>query len=133
MTDVGEQHGRAVEVARVTHPRFEHRPAELGLELRRRAVRDHGAGIDHDDLVSEVLGLVHVLGREQHGCAAGDQFLDERPDIVARAWVQTRRRLVEEQDGRPGNQARTDIQTPTHPARVGLDQPVTSVDEIEAL
>ena len=69
------------------------------------------AGIDHDDLVSQVFGLFHVLGREQHGRAAGDQFLDEAPRRRCGARIQTRRRLVEEQDRRAGNQARTDIQT----------------------
>jgi hypothetical protein len=43
------------------------------------------------------------------------------------------RRLVEEQDSRTGDQARADVQAPPHPARVGLDQPVASVREVEPL
>ncbi|MGD1059296.1 MAG: recombinase family protein, partial [Solirubrobacteraceae bacterium] len=47
----------------------------------------------------EVLGLLHVLRRQQHGCAVGDEVLDEAPDVVAGTGVQAGGRLVEDAKG----------------------------------
>ena len=84
--------------------------------------RDDPAGVHHDDLMRKVLGLLHVLGRQQHGRAIGDEILDEAPHAVAGARIQTRGRLVQEQDPRTTDQAGPDVKAPAHPAGVGLDE-----------
>ena len=81
----------------------------------------------------EVLGLLHVLGRQQHGRAAGDELLDEAPDIVAGTGVEAGGRLVEEQHPRAANQAGADVEAAAHPARVGLDELIGRVGQREAL
>ena len=79
------------------------------------------------------LGLIHVLGRQQDRRAGVDQFLDEAPDVVACTRIKPRRRLVEEQHGRTGDQARTDVKAPPHPAGVRPDQPVGGLGQGKAL
>ena len=79
VTDVREQRCGAIEVDRIGDARLERRAAELGLQLRRGSLGDYAAGIDDDDLVSQVLRLFHVLGGEQHGRAVVDEFLYESP------------------------------------------------------
>ena len=81
----------------------------------------------------EVLGLLHVLGRQQYGRAAGDELLDEAPDIVAGTGVQAGGRLVEEQHPRTANQAGADVEAAAHPARVGLDELIGRIGQREAL
>ena len=80
----------------------------------------------------EVLGLLHVLRREQHGRAAGDEILDEAPDIVAGPGVQAGGRLVEEQHPRAADQAGADVEAAAHAARVGLHELIGRVGEREA-
>ena len=92
--------------------------AELVLELRRRALGDHAAVVDDRDPVGELVGLLEVLGGQQHG----RPFVGERPHgaphLVAPARVQARRRLVEEQDRGGEDKARGEVQPAPHPARV---------------
>ncbi len=45
-----------------------------------------------------MLRLLHVLGGEQHGRVAGDELLNELPELVTRSGVKCRRRLVEKKD-----------------------------------
>ena len=58
--------------------------ADAGLELVGRALGDHRAVVDHDDLVGEAIGLVEVLGRQQHGRALLDAALDRLPQAEPR-------------------------------------------------
>ena len=58
-------------------------PPICALELVRRALGDHAAVVDHDDLVGEPVGLVEVLGRQQHGGALRDAALDRLPQAQA--------------------------------------------------
>ena len=43
------------------------------------------------------LGLVHVVGRDQHGEAVGRERMDLVPELAARLGVDARGRLVEQQ------------------------------------
>jgi len=131
--DLGHQRSGPVEVVRAGDAGFQHITAEPVLELGGGALRDHAACVDHDDPVCKALCLLHVLRREQHGRAGGDEVFDEPPDVVARAWVKAGGRLIEEQDPWAADQARAHVKAPAHPARVGLDELFGGIGEREAL
>ena len=57
---------------------------------------DDPARVDDRDVVGELLGLVHVVGREDHGDAVGAQVADQVPGGVAGLRVEARGRLVQE-------------------------------------
>ena len=133
LAELRDQRRRPIEVARARHPRLEHIAAQLVLELGGGALCDDHAGVHHDDPVREVLRLLHVLGRQQHRRAAGDEILDEAPHVVAGAGIQARGRLVQEQDPRAADQAGPDVKAAAHPARVGLDELLGGVGERETL
>ena len=85
------------------------RPADLGLQLGRRALRDDLARVDDPDAVRENVGLFEVLGRQEHGHARlaphQGHFV---PDVGSALRVQARRRLVEEEDPRAVDEGERD-------------------------
>ena len=107
--------------------------AELVLELVGAALGDDVAAVDHGDAVGEAVGLVQVLGGEQHRGAVGDPAFDRLPEGDAAARVEPGGRLVEEEDRRPRDEGRGEVEAAAHPARVGADQAVGGVAEVEAL
>ena len=107
--------------------------ADAVLQLVGRAVGDDGAAVDDRDAVGEPLGLVEVLGRQQDGRALRDEVLDRLPQADAAARVQARRRLVEEQDRRVGDQRGREVEAAAHAAGVGLGDALGGVGEVEAL
>src|SRR5690606_32086936 len=62
--------------------------ADLRLQLVGRALGDGRAGVDHHDVVGELLGLFEVLRGEQQGGAAADEIGDDAPQFVAAARVE---------------------------------------------
>ena len=64
---------------------------------------------------------------------AGDPALDRLPEPDAAARVEPGRRLVEEEDRRAGDQRRGEVEAAAHAARVGADQAVGGVAEVEVL
>jgi hypothetical protein len=71
------------------------------------------------DPVGELLGLVEVLGREQHGGALLGEALDGLPDLEPSLGVEPGGGLVEEDDLRAPDEAHRDVEPATHAARVG--------------
>ena len=57
--------------------------------------------------------------------------LDRVPELDAAADVEPGRRLVEEQDRRPGDQRGGKVEPAAHPARVRADEPIAGVGEVE--
>ena len=107
--------------------------ADHRLQLRGRAVRDGAAVVEHDDVVGERVGLLEVLRRQQHRRPARDELADHVPELAPRARVEAGRRLVEEEHGRVGDEARGEVEPPPHAARVLLHEPVAGVGDAEAL
>ena len=62
------------------------------------------------DAVGQRLGLVQVVGGEQHRGAELAQRPDQRPELAARLGVEAGRRLVEEQQRRPADDAQRDVE-----------------------
>ena len=64
-----------------------------------RVEGDHLAPVDERHPVA-VLGLVHEVGGDHHGHAAGHDRVDEPPELAPRQRIDARGRLVEEQHRR---------------------------------
>jgi hypothetical protein len=103
------------------------------LELARGSLGDHLAAVDDGDALGELVGLVEVLGAEQHRGALADERPDDVPDLVARARVEPGRGLVEEHQLRRDDDAGGDVEPPAHSAREVLDQTGAGVAEPERL
>src|SRR2546430_9403530 len=69
------------------------------LQLDGGALGDDSPAVDHDDVVREAVGLLEVLGGQQHRRAVTDELLDERPKVASAARVETGGGLVEEHTG----------------------------------
>ena len=108
-----------------------HVTTDPGLQLRRRPERDDLALVDDGDAIAE-LGLVHVVrGHEDGDVLARAHRVQVVPDLVARLWIETERRLVEEQHLRVVQDAARDLQPPPHPAGVGEHRGVGAVGQLD--
>ena len=112
---------------------LERRAADRGLQLVGRALRDLAAAVDDRDPVGELIGLVEVLRGQQDRAAVGDQVPDRVPHLAAGARVQAGGRLVEEDQRRPRDQARREVQPAPHAARELRQRPVGGLLEPELL
>src|SRR5690606_41919075 len=117
---VGDDLRDGAGVGRVDRPDLQHLAADLRLQDGGRAVRDALPPVDDDDVVGELVGLLQVLRGEQHGDAVVGQAAHDVPQAVAAARVEAGGRLVQEEDLRTPDQARREVETAAHPARVGL-------------
>src|SRR5262249_19400085 len=59
--------------------------------------------------------------------------LDRIPELDPAPDVEARRRLVEEQHGRPGDERSGEVEPPAHPARVRADEAAARVREVEGV
>ncbi len=130
---VTHQRGRLVEVRGGGEGDHDAGPACLVLELRGGARGDDLALVDHHDLVGQVVGLLQVLGGQDQGGALVHQLAEHRPQPRPALRVQPGRRLVEEQDGRRGQQADRQVEPAAHAPRIGLGHPVGGMGEVEAV
>ena len=105
----------------------------LCLELIRGSACDDLPPVDDGDRVRELVRLVQVLRGQQHGRPLCHEALNDLPEPQATARVQTRRRLVEEDDRGSSDQGPCEVQTPAHATGVGLGGPVRRIDEVELL
>jgi hypothetical protein len=108
---------------RVTQPHLQRARSDRGLELAGGALSDEVAVVDDGDPVGELVGLVQVLGGQQHRGPAGGQRPDDLPDLAAATRVQPGGRLVQEQQLGGDDDAGGDVQPPSHAPGVGLDLP----------
>ena len=91
-------------------------------------------GLVHDDQpVAQLLGLVHVVGRQDERHAALLQSIEPIPEQVARLRVEARRRLVEQQERGLVDQRAGDGQASLHPARQRLDLVVRALGQLGEL
>ena len=97
----GELGGKPVEVVAGDVPGRQRR---LRDHLLDRAVRQQIAIGDIGDLVT-ALGLVHVMGGDQHGQPVGGERVDLVPEIAPRLGIDAGGRLVEQQQLRARQRA----------------------------
>ena len=86
-------------------------------ERLRRALGDDPSGGDHGDPVGQVLGLVHVVSREEDRLAERAQALDHVPGGAPGRRVEAGRRLVEEDELRVADQGEGHVEPSALPAR----------------
>ena len=109
-------------------------PRRVALDqLARRALGDDLRLVHDDEPVAELLGLVHVVRREDEGHAALLEPVQPVPEEVARLRVEARRRLVEEQQVRLVDQRPRDRQAPLHAARQRLHLVLRALGELDEL
>ena len=106
---------------------------DLRLELVGGAAGDDLAVVDDGDRVGELVGLLEVLGREQERRALADEAADDVPHAEPAARVEAGRRLVQEQEPRPPDEGAAEVEPAAHAARVGLDDAVAGVGQVELL
>ena len=75
-----------------------------GDQLGRRALVEHPAVAHRHDPVAERLGLVELVGDQQHRRAGVAQLGDRRPDLAASGRVEALGELVEDHQPRPVEQ-----------------------------
>ena len=91
------------------------------MSWRGRALGDDLRLVHDDEPVAQLLGLVHVVGRQDERHAPLLEPVEPVPEQVAGLRVEAGRRLVEEQDRRLVDERPGDRQAPLHPARQRLD------------
>ncbi len=107
--------------------------ADAGLEGGGGALGDDPAVVDDGDGVGQLVGLLQVLGGEQHGGAGGDQFPYALPGVGAAARVEAGGGFVQDDHGRAGDQRPGEVEAAPHPAGVGAAGPVGRLRQAEAV
>ena len=120
-----------LEVVAVLHPDLDDVAAGAGLQLGRRAGGDRPAVVDDDHVVGQLVGLLEVLRGQQHVGASGHQRSNRFPQIDAGAWIQTGRRLVQQQQAGRTDQAGAEVELAAHAARVALHRPVGVLGQVD--
>ena len=93
----------------------------LGLEVVGGVGGDDAALVDDDDAVAQGVGLVEVVGGEEHrGSALGAHVGDVPPQVGPGLRIEAGGGLVEEDQRRVVDEAHGDVETPLLPARQRL-------------
>src|SRR5215472_17929537 len=126
---IAQNPGRPVEVGVPGHRDLDPVTADHALQVVRRALGDHPAGIHDGDSVRELISLLEILSREQHGGARFGKGRDDVPHLAPAAGIEPRRRLVKEEDGRQDDEGRGQVQPAAHTSRIGPGDAIRSVPE----
>ena len=94
------------------------------LELAEGAGGDGPAVVDDDDVIGQLVGLVQVVGGEQHVGPRADQGPDRLPDLAPPGRIEAGGRLVQEEQARGADQAGAEVEAAALTARVGAGPPV---------
>jgi len=97
-------------------------------------VESEDVPVVHDgDPVAELVGFFHVVGREQDRLAGGVELTQDVPEREPALRIESRGRLVEEQDRGAVQDGAGDHESLRHPARERQDRRLRPVDEPELL
>src|SRR4051794_11026197 len=103
--------------------------AERRLELGGRAAGAQSPAVHERDPLAELVGLVHVVRREQDRHAALlAQSRDEIPHGAARDRVEADRRLVEDQHARPVDERLRELEPADHAAGVRRHEAIRGLE-----
>jgi hypothetical protein len=80
---VGQRGYGVGDVGRVGETDDEYVAADGRFELCSGSVGSDPSVVDHCDLLREPIGLLEILGGEQHGGALEPQFLDDAPELLS--------------------------------------------------
>ena len=129
----GEHRLRPVPLPRAGQFHLQDLAADPVLELVPGSLRDHLPPVDDGDPVGQLIGFLQVLRGQQQRRPPALQLAHDGPDLVAAARVQARGRLVEEQHPRAGQQARGDVESAAHAARIGPGRPARRLHQVKPL
>ena len=106
--------------------------AGRALHLTERARQDEAAAVDDGDRVTELLDLVHLVGREDDRSASGVQLKERLFQEVRIDRIETREGLIEEEDLRVMKDRGDDLDLLLVALRELLGPPVGGVGDPEA-
>ena len=89
--------------------------ADPCLQLSGASIDDDATVVDDRDAIAEPVGLFHVMGGEQHRRAVLADALELSPKRDAALWVESFRRLVEDQHLWSMDERAREVETPAHP------------------
>src|SRR5215212_10937746 len=134
LPEAPEDAGYGVAFRALGRRRFDAGASDLGLQGLRSVFGYDLAPVDDPDPVGQHVGLLEVLGRQEHGDAIlTRQPADLGPERAAALRVEARGGLVEEEYSRTVHQREGEVQTALHPARVAAHLPVGGLLEPDAL
>lgn len=116
---------------RFGHLHVDDRAAEPVLQLVARSLADEPALVDDVDAVGELVGLVQILRGQEHRGPGTDQGADQVPHLQAAARIDAGGRLVQKQHLGPSHQRRGQVEAPLHAARIGSDQALDRVADVD--
>ncbi len=128
-----EHLGRPAHGGGIDRVQLDHVGADPRLELVRRALGDDAAAVDDDDGGGEVVGLIEILRRQHDVGPPPAHVVDGVPHLVAAPRVEAGRRLVEQQQPGRADEARPEVEPPSHPAGIGPDLAVGGLHQIHLL
>ena len=102
-------------------------------QLSRRSLGDDLPLVHDDEAVAELLGLLHVVRRQEQCHALALEPVEPVPDDVARLRVQPGRRLVQQKHLRVVDERPGDRQPALHPARERLHAILGAIGELDEL
>jgi hypothetical protein len=134
LTEAGEDGGDRLRVVAVARHGLDRRPADLRLQLGRRALGDDLAMVDDPDTVGEHVRLLEVLrGQEDGDAFVAREASDLGPQGAPALRVEPGGRLVEEEDRRPVREREREIEAPLHAARVAADLAIRGLRQADSL
>src|SRR2546425_2124638 len=96
-------------------------PAVCPLDVREHAVHELPPTRDDAQLLAQLLGLLHNVGREQDGLPPTAHVEHRVLHQLSGHRIERRERLVEEQEGRGGGQGANELHLLLHPPPQPLD------------
>src|SRR5207247_11007990 len=107
--------------------RLDRRPPDLRLQLRGRALGDDVPVVDDPDAVGECVGLLEVLrGQEDGHPVLSRQSCDLAPERASALYVETGRRLVEEEARRAMGEREREVEAALQVVRLADQLTVSS-------
>ena len=128
-----EQLGDDRHVPVVADVDLDHVAADPLLELGRGTGRDRTTVVDDHDLAGEMVSLIEVLRGQQHVGPGTYERPDRVPQLDPATRIKAGGRLVEQQQPRSPDQARTEVEPPAHTAGIRASQPVAGFHEPELI
>ena len=132
--------GQAVELAvevgadGIGDAQLEHLPRGVLVDQLPRRALGHDLRLVHDDeVVAQLLRLVHVVGRDDQRRPAPLQLVEALPQQVPRLRVEAGRRLVQDDQLRLVDERAGDRQAPLHAAGQRLDLVLGALVELDEL
>ena len=134
LAEARQQLGEPVAALGLARRHLDARAADLRLEPARGPLGDDPAVVDDPDPVGQGVGLLEVLGGEEHGHAlVVGQPRDLLPERAAALRVQAGGRLVQEQDPGRVHERQRQVEPALHSARVAADATVGRLGQPDAL